>query len=35
MLTPSTVTVEMTALRSAWRVSTRRSERPFERAVVT
>ncbi len=30
MLTPSTETVEMTALRSAWRTSTRRSGIPFD-----
>ena len=34
MFTPSTLTVEMTAFRSACRMSTRRSEMPFERAVV-
>ena len=35
MLTPSTETVEIAAFRSAWRMSTRRSDSPFERAVVT
>ena len=34
MFTPSTLTVEMTAFRIAWRNSTRRSGMPFERAVV-
>ena len=34
MFRPSTVTIEMMPLRTAWRITTRRSEMPLERAVV-